>query len=55
MTQTFNLTGGSPWGFRLVGGTDFRAQLTISKVRRFVSGLSGFPFINYHIFLFRGV
>jgi len=27
-----SLTGGSPWGFRLVGGSDFRASLAISKV-----------------------
>lgn len=27
-----SLTGGSPWGFRLVGGCDFRANLAISKV-----------------------
>lgn len=32
-----SLTGGSPWGFRLVGGCDFRANLAISKVSLFSS------------------
>ena len=26
------LTGGSPWGFTLQGGSDFRSKLTVSKV-----------------------
>lgn len=32
MSKTYDLTGGSPWGFRLVGGHDFRTALAVSKV-----------------------
>lgn len=32
MATNINLTGGSPWGFRLVGGKDFRTNLAVSKV-----------------------
>uniref|UniRef100_H2YS36 Uncharacterized protein n=1 Tax=Ciona savignyi TaxID=51511 RepID=H2YS36_CIOSA len=32
MTRFVTLVGGSPWGFRLVGGSDFRASLAISKI-----------------------
>lgn len=31
MKKVVSLKGGSPWGFRLVGGSDFRTQLAISK------------------------
>jgi len=31
MKKKVTLVGGSPWGFRLVGGTDFRTHLAISK------------------------
>ncbi|XP_016123047.1 PDZ and LIM domain protein 4-like [Sinocyclocheilus grahami] len=32
MSHTVTLTGPSPWGFRLVGGRDFSAPLTISRI-----------------------
>ena len=32
MKRTVTLNGGSPWGFRLIGGSDFHASLAISKV-----------------------
>nr|CAB3263408.1 LIM domain-binding protein 3-like [Phallusia mammillata] len=32
MPHIVTLVGGSPWGFRLVGGSDFHASLAISKV-----------------------
>ncbi|EDL33549.1 PDZ and LIM domain 4, isoform CRA_a [Mus musculus] len=32
MTHSVTLRGPSPWGFRLVGGRDFSAPLTISRV-----------------------
>ncbi|CAK8675320.1 unnamed protein product [Clavelina lepadiformis] len=32
MPRIVTLSGGSPWGFRLVGGCDFHANLAISKV-----------------------
>lgn len=32
MPRTVSLYGGSPWGFRLVGGKDFHAPLAVSKV-----------------------
>lgn len=32
MSQTVTLKGPSPWGFRLVGGRDFSAPLTISRI-----------------------
>ncbi|XP_042308818.1 PDZ and LIM domain protein 4 isoform X2 [Sceloporus undulatus] len=32
MPQTVVLSGPSPWGFRLVGGKDFSAPLTISRI-----------------------
>lgn len=32
MPRVVTLVGGSPWGFRLVGGSDFHANLAISKV-----------------------
>ena len=32
MARNVTLNGGSPWGFRLVGGRDFHATLAISKV-----------------------
>ncbi|EDL33551.1 PDZ and LIM domain 4, isoform CRA_c [Mus musculus] len=31
MTHSVTLRGPSPWGFRLVGGRDFSAPLTISR------------------------
>ena len=33
MPRIVTLSGGSPWGFRLVGGCDFHANLAISKVK----------------------
>ncbi|XP_078489557.1 PDZ and LIM domain protein 7-like [Ciona intestinalis] len=32
MPRFVTLVGGGPWGFRLVGGSDFRANLAISKI-----------------------
>nr|XP_039252060.1 PDZ and LIM domain protein 7-like [Styela clava] len=30
--MSYSLEGGSPWGFRLTGGKDFRTELVISKI-----------------------
>ncbi|XP_054630247.1 PDZ and LIM domain protein 2 isoform X2 [Dunckerocampus dactyliophorus] len=32
MALTVNLSGPSPWGFRIVGGRDFKKAITVSKV-----------------------
>lgn len=32
MALTVNLTGPSPWGFRISGGRDFKKAITVSKV-----------------------
>ncbi|XP_066570559.1 PDZ and LIM domain protein 2 [Amia ocellicauda] len=32
MSQTMNLIGPSPWGFRIAGGRDFKKAITVSKV-----------------------
>ena len=32
MAYTVVLLGGTPWGFRLQGGTDFNEPITIAKV-----------------------
>lgn len=43
MTHSVTLRGPSPWGFRLVGGRDFSAPLTISRVSPTPAGQRGGP------------
>ncbi|KPP67468.1 PDZ and LIM domain protein 2-like, partial [Scleropages formosus] len=38
MALSVNLTGPSPWGFRVSGGRDFKKPLTISKLQYFLGG-----------------
>lgn len=41
MPHSVTLRGPSPWGFRLVGGRDFSAPLTISRVSPAATGWEG--------------
>lgn len=43
MPHSVTLRGPSPWGFRLVGGRDFSAPLTISRVSPVGTGRRGGP------------
>lgn len=43
MPHSVTLRGPSPWGFRLVGGRDFSAPLTISRVSPVGAGQRGGP------------
>jgi hypothetical protein len=43
MPHSVTLRGPSPWGFRLVGGRDFSAPLTISRVSPTAAGQPGGP------------
>lgn len=43
MPHSVTLRGPSPWGFRLVGGRDFSAPLTISRVSPVATGRRGGP------------